>query len=152
MTSNQLGANTVTHSSAAIATSCRCAQVTSRRPSKLSEQTYSHQFGDRQMIKLIRNVGELEGGATASEPVSTCVPSRARLVSGEQLTNDVVIFEFWESAPRHTSCHQRLIARKFYLIQCVGNYCRRLKQPLWQLCAYVRPQKSHLTPSLPAQV
>ena len=101
------------------------------------------------MIKLIRNVGELEGGATASEPVSTCVPSRARLVSGEQLTNDVVIFEFWDSAPRHTSRQQRLIARKFYLIQCVGNYCHRLKQPWRQLCAYLRPQKSHLTPSPP---
>ena len=96
------------------------------------------------MIKLIRNVGELEGGATASEPVSTCVPSRARLVSGEQLTNDVVIFEFWESAPRHTSRHQRLIARKFYLIQCVGNYLSPFKQPLWQLCVCLRPQKTHL--------
>ena len=68
----------MTHSSAAIATSCRCAQATSRHHSRSYEQTYSHQFEHRQMIDLMQNDGEFEGTAIANELVHTCLPARAR--------------------------------------------------------------------------
>jgi len=75
----------VTHSSAGTGTSCRCAQATSRRPSRSYEQTYSHQFGHHQMIKLIRNVGEFEGTAIAKELTHTCSPARMRTMDCSRL-------------------------------------------------------------------
>ena len=68
----------MTHSSAAIATSCRCTQATSHHRSRSYEPTYSHQFGHHQMIDLMQNVGEFEGTAIANELTHTCTPARMR--------------------------------------------------------------------------
>ena len=68
----------MTHSSAGTGTLCRCAQATSRRPSRSYEQTYSHQFEHRQMIDLMQNDGEFEGTAIANELAHTCTPARMR--------------------------------------------------------------------------
>ena len=141
----------MTRSSAAIATSCRCAQATSRHRSKLSEQTYSRQFEHRQMIDLMQNVGEFEGTAIANELTHTCACAcactRAHPTTSDQLTNHVAVFVVWDSVPRHTSRHQRFSASNFHSVQWVINNCHRFPKPLWQILACLRPQKSDLTPS-----
>ena len=139
----------MTPSSAGIATSCRCAQATSRHPSRSYKQTYSHQFGHRQMIDLMQNVGEFEGTAIANELTHTCAPARAHLMASDQLTNLVAVLAAWDSVPRHTSRHQRLSALNFHTIQWVKNNCHRFPKPLWQILACLRPQKSDLPPSPP---
>lgn len=137
----------MTHSSAGIATSCRCAQATSRHHSKLSVKTYSHQFGHHQMIDLMQNVGEFEGTAIANELTHTCACTRAHPTTSDQLTNHVAVFVVWDSVPRHTSRHQRFSASNFHSVQWVINNCHRFPKPLWQILACLRPQKSDLTPS-----
>lgn len=139
----------MTHSSAAIATSCRCAQATSRHHSRSYEQTYSHQFGHRQMIDLIRNVGEFEGTAIANELTHACAPARAHLTTSDQFTNHVAVFVVWDSVPRHTSRQQRLSTSNLHSVQWVINNCHRFPKPLWQFFTCLRRQKSDLTPSPP---
>jgi len=103
------------------------------------------------MIELMQNVGEFEGTAIANEltHTRTCTPARAHLTTSDQLTNLLAVSAAWDSVSRHTSRHQCLSAGNFHTIQWVKNNCHRLPQPLWQLSACLRPQKSDLTPSPP---
>ena len=137
----------MTHSSAGIATSCRCAQATNRRPSKSYEQTYSHQFEHRQMIDLMQNVGEFEGTAIAKELTHTCActPARARPMDCSRLCT-------WSSQqPRLSAMSPTLppISRLEHCKHVIKMLIPTLSGTLGQLCACLRPQKSGLTPSPP---
>ena len=135
----------MTHSSAAIATSCRCAQATSRHHSRSYEQTYSHQFAGRQMIKLIRNVGEFEGTAIANELTHTCTPARARPMDCSRLCT-------WSSQQPRLSAMSPTLPPISRLEDCkhvIKMLIPTLSGTVGQLCACLRPQKSDLTPSPP---
>ena len=138
----------MTHSSAGTGTSCRCAQATSRRPSRSYEQTYSHQFGHHQMIKLIRNVGEFEGGVISSEPAHTCAPARARPMDCSRLCT-------WSSQQPRLSAMSPTLPPISRLEDCkhlIKTLIPTLSGTVGQLSACLGPQKNDLTPSPPAHV
>ena len=137
----------MTHSNTAIATSCRCAQATSHRPSRSYEQTYSHQFEHRQMIDLMQNVGEFEGTAIAKElaHIRTCTPARMRTMDCCQSRTWMAII-----TRLNTQGYREGYTTIFSLAKTTDYLCFiRSSEPWRQLCACLRPQKSDLTPSPP---
>ena len=135
----------MTRSSAAIATSCRCAQATSRHRSKLSEQTYSRQFEHRQMIDLMQNVGEFEGTAIASEPAHTCSPARVRRMDCSHTRG-----KSGQNCPNRCKVVLPMVLLEYFILKNSGLYSiATVFQTVGQLCACLRPQKSDLTPSPP---
>ena len=140
----------MTHSSAAIATSCRCAQATSRHHSRSYEQTYSHQFEHHQMIDLMQNVGEFEGTAIANELTHTCActPARARPMDCSRLCT-------WSSQqPRLSAMSPTLppISRLEHCKHVIKMLIPTLLGTVGHLCACLRSQKKRPYPLPPPRI